>query len=277
MLNQKIKALPYLLKMDEKLTKQKYIKPEFRETYEMLFEYYNETNELQLEIKYIIKLRVLDTLLTNKYKHLSRTIHKKYDTAQLNKIHSEALIKANRRNWTGHIVTSLAIFTVIVVVYRNYRNKKYYLEKFNKLVLKNTNEIKDNRRSSKVDISDLNPELIETALKRLVKFERDKIYLQENMNLTRLAKELQTNMKYTSRIILKYRGKKTVDYINELKVNHVMEVLKTQPKYRKYTTAALSDEGGFGSAQNFTRAFKNQTKFTPMHFINLLNQKEGLK
>ena len=185
--------------------------------------------------------------------------------------------RSNRRNWTGYIVSGLAIFTVVIVIYRNYRNKKYYLEKFNKLVLTNINESKENRGTSNVDISDLNPELVQTILKKLERFEKDKIYLQENMNLTRLAKELQTNTKYTSRIILRFRGKKTVDYINELKVNHVMQMLKTQPKYRKYTTTALSDEGGFGSAQNFTRAFKNQTELTPMHFINLLNQSKEVE
>ena len=92
------------------------------------------------------------------------------------------------------------------------------------------------------------------------------------MNLTRLAKELQTNMKYTSRIILKYRGKKTVDYTNDLKTTHIIELLKTQPIYRRYTAAALGDEAGFGSAQNFTRAFKSMTDLTPMYFIKQLNQ-----
>lgn len=278
MLNEKTKALPYLFKMDMYLANNMNFKPEFRETYEMLFEYYEDKNNLQLQIKYINKLRILDQILTSKYKHLSKTIQKKYDTAKLIKMHKTALNKSNRNKLLAYLVSICAFITVIVLIYRNYKSKKKYLNKFNQLMQSQENTVhKSDKQSDYVDISDLNLELVENILKNLEKFETGKKYLQENMNLTLLAKELQTNTKYTSRVILKYRGKKTVDYTNDLKVNYIIEMLKTQPKFRKYTTAALGDEGGFGSAQNFTRAFKNATTLTPMYFINQLNQSQNSK
>ncbi len=92
------------------------------------------------------------------------------------------------------------------------------------------------------------------------------------MTLSRIAAYLKTNTKYASKIILKHRGKKTIDYINDLKIDQIIELLKTENKYRNYTNKALADEVGFGSTQNFTRAFKNKTDISPTYFIQKLNE-----
>lgn len=269
----KSNALPYLFNIDKTVSQLKYNKPELREAYEMLYEYYNETNNQKLEMLYFKKLKVFDDEIAEKYKYLSRTMHKKYDTAQIIKTEQEKLSKSQQEKLIGYLIACCAIIATIGLLITNHRNKKQYLYKFNQLMMSDSSaETKTTIRTTDVDLSDLNPDLIETILTYLETFEREKIYLEENMNLTRLAKELQTNMKYTSRIILKYRGKKTVDYTNDLKTNHIIELLKTQPKYRRYTAAALGDEAGFGSAQNFTRAFKSMTDLTPMYFIKQLNQ-----
>jgi AraC-like DNA-binding protein len=43
-------------------------------------------------------------------------------------------------------------------------------------------------------------------------------------------------------------------------------MLKTENKFRNYTNKALGEEAGFGSTQNFTKAFKNRTRMTPADF-----------
>jgi AraC-like DNA-binding protein len=50
------------------------------------------------------------------------------------------------------------------------------------------------------------------------------------------------------------------------------EWLKLSEKRRLYTNKALADEVGFGSTQNFTRAFKNKTDISPTYFIQKLNE-----
>lgn len=108
--------------------------------------------------------------------------------------------------------------------------------------------------------------------KELNKFEKTKKYLEKDINLSKIAAYLKTNTKYASKIILKYRGKKTIDYINDLKIDHVIELLKTENKYRNYTNKALAEEVGFGSTQNFTRAFKNRTDISPTYFVQKINE-----
>ncbi|WP_348825671.1 helix-turn-helix domain-containing protein [Flavobacterium aestuarii] len=92
------------------------------------------------------------------------------------------------------------------------------------------------------------------------------------MTLAKMASLLNTNMKYASKIIARYRNKGTVDYIHHLKIDHIIELLKNENKYRNYTNKALGDEAGFGSTQNFTRAFNNRTGISPTYFIKELNK-----
>ena len=121
------------------------------------------------------------------------------------------------------------------------------------------------------DTIDINQDLVKMVLDNLEKFEKTKTFLENDMNLTRIAGYLKTNGKYASKIILRTRGKKTVTYINDLKIEHIIQLLKKDTKFRNYTYVALSEEAGFGSTQQFIRAFKNYTDLTPLYFIEQLN------
>lgn len=94
------------------------------------------------------------------------------------------------------------------------------------------------------------------------------------MNLVKMASILNTNTKYVSKIIAHYRDKGTIEYITDLKIDHVIELLKSENKYRNYTNKALGDESGFGSTQNFTRAFNNRTGLSPTYFIRKLRSQQ---
>lgn len=86
------------------------------------------------------------------------------------------------------------------------------------------------------------------------------------MNLSKMATLLQTNSKYVTKIVAKHRGKGTIEYITGLKLDYIVEMLKTDSKYRNYTNTALAEEAGFRTTQNFTRAFKKHTGITPTYF-----------
>ena len=49
-------------------------------------------------------------------------------------------------------------------------------------------------------------------------------------------------------------------------------MLKTRSNYRNYTNKALAEEAGFGSTQNFTRAFKERNGISPTYFIYKLKK-----
>jgi YesN/AraC family two-component response regulator len=120
-------------------------------------------------------------------------------------------------------------------------------------------------------ITTISADLAEEILQNLKKFEANKKYLEKDMNLTKLATFLNTNTKYASLIIAHHRGKKTTTYINDLKIDYIVEQLMNNRKFRKYTNKALAEEAGFGSTQIFTQCFKNKIGMSPTSFIQQLN------
>ncbi|MFV8271490.1 AraC family transcriptional regulator [Flavobacterium sp. GT2N3] len=259
------KALPYLKKIDEAFQKQKYIRPHLREAYEILIDYYQQRNDKELELYYVSTLVKVDQVLLKDYKYLSGKIIKEYDTKKLFQ---------RQKNIEQYLTIVVSIMTVIIAVlmHRHYKNKRLFEELMNRkpethqsLVINNTN------KETELDI---NPEVVAAILKNLEKFERNKKYLEKDMTLAKMASILNTNMKYASKIIARYRNKGTVDYISHLKIDHIIELLKIENKYRNYTNKALGEESGFGSTQIFTRAFNNRTGLSPTYFISKLRSQQ---
>ena len=75
------------------------------------------------------------------------------------------------------------------------------------------------------------------------------------MTLVKLAAAFNSNTKYLSQIIHHYRDKGFVDYINDLKIDYLITLLKEQRKIRNYTNKALAEEVGFTTTQRFANAF----------------------
>ena len=66
---------------------------------------------------------------------------------------------------------------------------------------------------------------------------------------------------------------KFTDYINDLKVDYLIELLKEDKLMRKFSNSALGEEVGFSSTQRFTNAFFARAGMPPTYFIKEL-QKE---
>ncbi|MDP3680047.1 MAG: AraC family transcriptional regulator [Flavobacterium sp.] len=259
------KALPYLKKIDDAFQKQKYIRPDLREAYEILIDYYQQQNDKELELYYVTALSKVDQVLIKDYKYLSGKIHKEYDTKNL--IQTQRNIE---QYWT--IIITIMTVIIAVLVYRHYKNKRLFEELMNRKP-ETTQSLVSNNTSKETEL-DINPELVVAILKNLEKFERNKKYLEKDMTLAKMAALLNTNMKYASKIIARYRDKGTVDYISHLKIDHIIELLKNENKYRNYTNKALGEESGFGSTQIFTRAFNNRTGLSPTYFISKLRSQQ---
>ena len=149
-------------------------------------------------------------------------------------------------------------------------SQKREKDKFQQIMANLAQKKKETLVPSNNKNSNLSPELTKTLVKNLEKFERQKKFLEKDMNLTKLATLLDTNTKYASLIIAEQRKKKTTTYINDLKIDFIVELLINNNKYRNYTNKALSDEAGFGSTQIFTLCFKNKIGMSPTSFIQQL-------
>ena len=109
-------------------------------------------------------------------------------------------------------------------------------------------------------------------LARLDEFEKSDKFLSREMSLAVLAGQMETNTKYISEIINKYKQKNYNNYINELRINHIAYLLKTEPVYLSYKVSYLAEKAGFSSHSTFATVFKSVTGISPNTYIQQLNQ-----
>ncbi|WP_298152255.1 helix-turn-helix domain-containing protein [Flavobacterium sp.] len=270
-LKQKVRALPYLKKVDDAFQKEKYIRPDLRESYELLIGNYHANGDQASELLYINRLLKVDSVLHNNYRYLLAKVVKQYDTKKLLSAKAEIERSMQTRTVVGFTIISLLVLIVAFLLYRHFANKRKYRQKYEELMNRKP-EIRPALSSEKDIDPVMSSEVEKVVLKNLDKFEANKKFLEKGMDLVRLAELLHTNTKYVTKIIQLHRGKGTIEYISDLRIDHIVELLKTDNRFRNYTNKALGEEVGFGSTQNFTRAFKARNVISPTYFIQELKK-----
>lgn len=273
-LNQPEKAIPYLLKVDKAFTEQNYIHPDLRENYELLIDYYKDKRDLSNQLKYVNRLLLADKYMASNYKYLSSRIDKEYDTKKLTDAKNKIEKSLHRHQQLAVLFLVVILFLVVSLCFAIHKvneNKR----KFKKLMERSNTAPKAIPEKKVIGEGslDINPEVISSILKHLEKFEQKEKFLINDITLAKVAKMFDSNIVYVSKIIAYHKQKKFVDYINDLRIDYIIEKLKTNSKFRNYTTKALSEEAGFGNAQHFSRAFVKNTGITPNYFVKQINKK----
>ena len=111
---------------------------------------------------------------------------------------------------------------------------------------------------------------IEVILMRLKKFEEDLGFLDSEVSLNSLAKDIGTNHKYLSMIVNESKGQDFRNYLKDLRITTAINTIKSNRDLTKLSIAELAEKFGFRSPDSFARAFKWKTKITPSKFIKKL-------
>ena len=191
--------------------------------------------------------------------------------AQIEKEHN-VILKKNQTRYTYLLVVIIFVFIVAFGIYFFYNKKldKEY-KKFERLLIK----IEKDREEAKKEVKVLTiPEKTEQAiLDRLKEFENGKEFTNPNMSVQFLSKKMKTNSKYLSEIINKHKGKNFNAYINDLRIDYIIDMMQTDPKFLNYKVSYLAENCGFASHSVFTVVFKSVTNLTPKQFISFLKKK----
>ena len=270
-LNEKNNAVNFFLKAHNMMIAENFVRPDLRENYELLIAYYKNNKNQKLELFYINKLLAFDKILHKNYRYVSYKLHKEYDTKSLliAKIEIENQLSSSRKKYNVAVLTMILI--IVALVLWHIKSRKRDKQNFDQIMLRMSEKKVDEIPFCATKIN-INPEVVKSILQNLKKFENNNKYLEKDMSLPKMARVLDTNTKYVSLIIAEYRGKKLSSYINDLKIDYIVDLLRTQKKFRNYTNKALAEEAGFGSTQIFTKAFINRNKISPTYFIQELNK-----
>ncbi|WP_271784830.1 AraC family transcriptional regulator [Aquimarina algiphila] len=269
-----ISARAHFLTMDSIVQQEKITPSEVREGYEFLINFYkvNEKKEEQLES--INKLLQFDSIINQKTSFVSSRLFKEFDTPLLLK-EKETLIeelKGNNKNLNLLVIflSSLATIT-IVFLYRQYKKRKTYQQKFEQLIDQGRSKPRKNlKEKPQADIGVAN-DIITEILNKLDVFETNKHFLKKNISTTSLAKDIKTNTKYLSKVINHHKHKNFTNYINDLRIDYAVAQLKENKTLKNYTIQGIAEEVGFNTAESFSSAFKKSTGIKTSYFIKRLH------
>ncbi len=102
-----------------------------------------------------------------------------------------------------------------------------------------------------------------TEFEKYVKTERN--FTNPLLTLEMVAKEININKSYLSRLLNTEMQKSFNDYINELRVEEAKSYL-IQPDFKNYTLLSIGLEAGFNSKTAFNTAFKKFEGITPSEY-----------
>jgi AraC-like DNA-binding protein len=104
--------------------------------------------------------------------------------------------------------------------------------------------------------------------------ESDKLFLDPELNLARVATHTGIGAKTISSILNQYHQTSFNDFVNDYRVREVRERL-IDPANQHLTISGIALESGFNSQATFQRAFKNNTGMSPREYLNIQIQKTG--
>jgi AraC-like DNA-binding protein len=246
---------------------------ELRKGIEDLFEYYKERGDLEKQLKYTMRLTALDSIHFNDYKALVHTLDVKYNDKQL-KNEKEVLIQQLNASMSSsqkliYIIGGLLMIMVTIFYYFHQRQLKIK-QQFKTIMSTEGHELKT--ADQLMETIDISPVIIDSVLKKLENFELNKGYIQPNINTYELCKIANVNKKYLVKILKYTKEKGIITYINDLRVAHAMDRLKTDPSFQKYTIKGISEEVGFSNPKSFNKSFDRVFKISAKNFIDELKK-----
>lgn len=282
-------AVKYFIKADSVLAFSKEFYPITRDGYEVLIDYYKKTGDKEKQLKYIDKLFYADSIINNSRQYLSKEIYKKYDTPILLEKKEELIDDLNNKNSVLYwcLGGGLIILSILLFMFTKNRKKVKEYQKQAELLLTNSlkegsvqitqvhnNDIIESKFIGEKAKSIIPNNILQELKSKLVLFEVNKNFLHKNITIDGLAKDLGTNRDYLSKSVNELKGKNFSQYLNELRINYIVEELKNNEKLRKYTISAIAEDIGFNNSESFSNAFKKITGTLPSYYIKLLQTQQ---
>jgi len=145
-------------------------------------------------------------------------------------------------------------------------------EEFREEVSENDAVLENANLKNQNNSININEDTEKKIVKLLARFEKREQFLSQNITAGSLASDFNTNAVYLSTLLKKHKQNNFNGYINQLRINYIIEKLQNNPEYSTYKIAYLAEESGFSSHTSFIRIFTQINGIPPSKFINLLNK-----
>ena len=235
--------------------------------FDILANQYNYLKKVDSAYKYSrLGLKELSQSSTNKNK-----INKTHYTYNFNQIKKDNEVVINTEH-TTHItqmifICIVSMLLILYIYYISKRKRKKTLQDLDVIL----DEIQTTETPPKKDYN-IEKDLEDTILLQLEALENSTDFLSSEFNIKQLAKKLETNTSYLSYILNNTKKQSFKQYITKLRIDYLLQKLKTEEQYQNYTIQYLAEEIGYTNASAFTRAFKKELGITPSEYIKSIKK-----
>ncbi|TGD59067.1 helix-turn-helix domain-containing protein [Flavobacterium humi] len=188
---------------------------------------------------------------------------------------------AKKQNYRIQFYVALVLFFLVLIGCTMFWLKFHWKKKRLKEIINYLEVTRNNlvsRYTEKKEASKkvfIPQETEQALLNKLKRFENTTRFTNNDISLAVLSGQFETNTKYLSEIINKHYNVNFNTYINKLRINYIVEKLKSDPNFINYKISYLAETCGFSSHSSFATVFKSITGIAPITFIELLkNEKE---
>lgn len=260
-----------------------------RDLFETLSKAHLELHQTEASKKYLSLFTALNDSINNSEK-------KAVDTALRSTISKQKkqYLASSSKQTVIYILSFLALAVLGIVLFLRYKKQKQIQIQKIESVLEQlkarqnqpetipltatesskTEEAEETEDDKEEVIALMSPEAEEKLLEKLHDFEQKQLYLERKVSLSYVAAQVETNTKYLSYIIKKHKGKDFNKYINDLRINYIVQKINDNPVYRQYKINVLAEETGFSSHSKFATVFKSTVGVSPSEFIKYYQDNE---
>lgn len=128
-------------------------------------------------------------------------------------------------------------------------------------------------KSKELDLSEENfsKENIDSVFEQISYLVKDKkLYLDNQLSRDMILNEISISKTVFARVIQAKTGANFISYVNELRINHSIKLLK---QYPNYTIESIAMDSGFNNVRSYYRVFKERFDMSPTEYRKAMEKK----
>lgn len=186
-------------------------------------------------------------------------------------------LNSYKGSWWFFLFFSAVMYYIAIVGYSNPANASIpFKMEFNKNPILLLNESENNlTEEAVIDIDhetfeeNISPESQTWKVKIETLIRTEELYKNPELNITEVAKKLDTNVALISKTINQGFQMNFNDFINNYRIEAVKTMFANN-EHKKSTLLGIAFDCGFNSKATFNRAFKKNTQISPKEYLNTI-------
>ena len=267
------KKRTYFKRIDSLLDQNGYpLMDNVKEIFQFLLKDAISKDEESMVKNYADRLVYYDSILTTAEKEIRSILWTEFDLPEQEASKKVLSDEIQKKEGTirNYILLSVLLISLLALYFIKYSRTQ---KKLREVMDQDVEPLKRHPQKDDIAQMDIDPEVVQSTLEALDKWETNLGYLDQKTSQNSLASDLNTNTTYLSKIINTYKGQTFSNYIKDLRVTYAINHLKENPHIiDTHSTIQIAEMFGFSSLDVFARAIKSKIGVTPAVYFRKLKK-----